>query len=92
MIDPKYFDDLARRISASLPESARALQKDVERQVRATLHQGFERMDLVTREDFDVQVTLLERTRARLRELEARVATLEGKPAPVDDRGESDIT
>lgn len=91
MIDSKRFDDLARRITESLPESVRTLQKDVERQVRSTLHQGFERMDLVTREDFDVQVALLERTRARLRELEARVAALEGKPAAPDQEA-SDIT
>lgn len=91
MIDPKTFDDLARRISDSLPEAARTLQKDIERQVRATLHQGFERMDLVTREDFDVQVTLLERTRARLRDLEERVAALEGQP-PLGDQGESGVT
>lgn len=91
MIDSKSFDDLARRITDSLPESVRALQKDVEKQVRSTLHQGFERMDLVTREDFDVQTALLERTRARLRELEARVAALEGKPA-VPDPDPSDIT
>jgi ubiquinone biosynthesis accessory factor UbiK len=91
MIDPKTFDDLARRITESLPESVRAFQKDVERQVRSTLHQGFDRMDLVTREDFDVQVTVLERTRARLRELEARVAALEGKPATPDQEA-SDIT
>jgi ubiquinone biosynthesis accessory factor UbiK len=91
MIDPKTFDDLARRITESLPESVRAFQKDVERQVRSTLHQGFDRMDLVTRDDFDVQVAVLERTRARLRELEARVAALEGKP-PLPDQEASDIT
>jgi ubiquinone biosynthesis accessory factor UbiK len=91
MIDPKRFDELARRITEALPESVRALQKDMERQVRSALHQGFERMDLVTREDFDVQVTLLERTRARLRELEARVAALEGRP-PAPDHDAPDIT
>lgn len=77
MIDPKRFDDLARRITDHLPESVRHMQQDVERQVRSTLQSGFERMDLVTREDFDVQVALLERTRERLAELEARVAALE---------------
>jgi len=91
MIDPKRFDDMARRITEALPESVRALQKDVERQVRSTLQQGFERMDLVTREDFDVQVTLLERTRARLRELEARLDALEGKP-PAPEGEAPDIT
>lgn len=91
MIDSKSFDDLARRITESLPEPVRALRKDVERQVRSTLNQGFERMDLVTREDFEVQVALLERSRARLRDLEARVAALEGSPATPDREG-SDIT
>ena len=91
MIDPKSFDEMARRIGAGLPESVRAFQKDVERQVRSVLQQGFERMDLVTREDFDVQAALLERTRARLRDLETRIAMLEGQ-TPVDDRGGSDIT
>ncbi|AGA31895.1 protein of unknown function DUF526 [Thioalkalivibrio nitratireducens DSM 14787] len=91
MIDPKNLDEMARRIGASLPESVRAFQRDVERQVRSTLHQGFERMDLVTREDFDVQVALLERTRAHLRELEDRIAALEAQPS-IDDRGGSDIT
>jgi ubiquinone biosynthesis accessory factor UbiK len=91
MIDPKMFDDLARRITEGMPASVRAFQKDVERQVRSTLHQGFERMDLVTREDFDVQAAVLERTRAQLRDLEARIAALEGAP-PIHDTGGSDIT
>ncbi|MGM0554395.1 MAG: ubiquinone biosynthesis accessory factor UbiK [Pseudomonadota bacterium] len=77
MIDSKRFDDLARRITESLPESVRHMQEDVQRQVRSSLQQGFERMDLVTREDFDIQVALLERTRERLAELEARVQALE---------------
>ena len=79
MIDPKRFDELARRITESLPESVRHMQEDVERQVRSSLQHGFERMDLVTREDFDVQVALLERTRERLAELERRVEALEAE-------------
>ncbi|WP_018142294.1 ubiquinone biosynthesis accessory factor UbiK [Thioalkalivibrio sp. ALJ7] len=86
MIDPKRFDDLARRITESLPESVRHVQEDVQRQVRSSLQSGFERMDLVTSEDFDIQVALLERTRERLAELEARVALLE---AQASDKSES---
>lgn len=86
MIDPKRFDDLARRITESLPESVRHVQEDVQRQVRSSLQSGFERMDLVTREDFDIQVALLERTRERLAELETRVALLE---AQASDKSES---
>lgn len=91
MIDSKMIDDLAKRVSDSLPEPIRSFQKDMEKQIRSTLTQGFERLDLVTREDFDVQVTLLERTRARLRELEERVSKLEGKP-PIAETDGSDIT
>ncbi|HTJ95108.1 MAG TPA: accessory factor UbiK family protein [Pararobbsia sp.] len=53
--------------------------KDVERNVKAMLTQGFARLDLVTREEFDVQAQVLARTRARLEELERRVALLEQK-------------
>ena len=91
MIDSKTIDDLAKRIGDSLPEPIRSMQRDLERQIKNTLTQGFERLDLVTREDFDVQVTLLERTRTRLRELEQRVAALEGQP-PIADTDGSDIT
>jgi BMFP domain-containing protein YqiC len=91
MIDSKTIDDLAKRIGDSLPEPIRSMQRDLERQIKSTLTQGFERLDLVTREDFDVQVTLLERTRTRLRELEQRVAALEGQP-PIADTDGSDIT
>ncbi|WP_018871730.1 accessory factor UbiK family protein [Thioalkalivibrio sp. ALJ16] len=86
MIDSKHLDDIARRISDSLPESVRHMQEDIQRQVRSSLQSGFERMDLVTREDFDVQVALLERTRERLAELEARIAVLEGQAAATGER------
>jgi len=78
MIDTRQFDDLVRRITASLPASVQNLQKDIERQVRSALQQGFERMDLVTREDFAAQAAILERTQAQLRALEQRVTYLEG--------------
>lgn len=91
MIDAKTIDDLAKRIGENLPEPIRSMQRDLEKQIKSTLTQGFERLDLVTRDDFDVQVTLLERTRSRLRELEQRVAALEGRP-PIADTDGSDIT
>lgn len=79
MIDPKYFDDLTRKITEGLPASVRAVQQDVERQVRSTLQHGFERMDLVTREDFDVQVAMLEQLRLQLSALEQRISALEAQ-------------
>ena len=70
MVDPKIIDDLARRLAESMPDSLRALQKDVDQNFRAILQAGLGRMDLVTREEFDVQLGVLRRTRERLRDLE----------------------
>jgi ubiquinone biosynthesis accessory factor UbiK len=53
--------------------------KDVERNVKAMLTQGFSKLDLVTREEFDTQAQVLARTRVRLEELEQRVAELEAQ-------------
>jgi BMFP domain-containing protein YqiC len=73
-----FLDDIAARISQVLAGSP---AKDVEKNVRATLAAFFTRLDLVTREEFDIQVRLLELARERLAELEARVAEIEkGKP------------
>lgn len=75
-------DELARQLAQSLPENVRILGEDLERNFKSLLQSGFERMDLVTREEFDLQTAVLERTREKLEKLEARVAELErGSPA-----------
>lgn len=70
------FNDLQSRVSDLLKNSP---AKDVERNMKAMLTQGFSKLDLVTREEFDTQTQVLARTRARLEELERRVADLERK-------------
>lgn len=75
--DPKTLDDLARRLAESLPPGIAALRDDVERNFRAVLQAGLSRLDLVTRQEFDVQAGVLRRTRERLEQLEARLAELE---------------
>jgi BMFP domain-containing protein YqiC len=77
MFDPKQLDDLARRLSASMPKGVQVLQEDLNRGFRATLEAGLGKLDLVTREEFDVQAAVLARTRAKLVALQARVAELE---------------
>ena len=77
MIDPKVFDDLARRVSAAVPQGVREIQGDVERNLRAALQAALNKLDLVTREEFDVQRAVLARSRAKLDELAIRVAVLE---------------
>jgi BMFP domain-containing protein YqiC len=67
-------NELSARLAAALAASP---AKDFERNARAMLTAGFARLDLVTREEFDVQSRVLARTREKLAELEARVATLE---------------
>jgi ubiquinone biosynthesis accessory factor UbiK len=68
------FNDLQQKMSELFKNSP---AKDVERNMKAMLSQGFSKLDLVTREEFDTQTQVLVRTRARLEELEKRVAQLE---------------
>jgi BMFP domain-containing protein YqiC len=77
VLDPRFIEDLGRRLSKSVPESARILQEDLEKTFRAILTSTFERLHLVTREELDVQQAVLARTRERLSAMEARVAELE---------------
>jgi ubiquinone biosynthesis accessory factor UbiK len=70
-------DELARQLADSVPENLRALGQDLERNFKALLQSGLERMELVTREEFDVQRAVLDRTRAKLEQMEARLAELE---------------
>jgi BMFP domain-containing protein YqiC len=77
MLDPKQLDDLTRRLSGSLPKGLQALQEDINRNLRAALEAGLSRLDLVTREEFEVQSAVLARTREKLERLEAEMAGLE---------------
>ncbi|MGB9094754.1 MAG: accessory factor UbiK family protein [Gallionella sp.] len=76
MLNTKILDDLSARLSTAANSSP---AKDIERNMRALLAQGFAKLDLVTREEFDVQTQVLARTREKLNELEARVAELEAQ-------------
>ena len=76
MLDPKVFEEFSNRMSALLAASPAA---DIEKNMRAMLTGLFSKLDLVTREEFDVQAQVLLRTRDMLKTLEARVAELEQK-------------
>ena len=86
MIDPRKFDDLARRIQANLPPGLDEVREDVIRNIRAIIAAGITRMDLVEREEFDVQSAVLARTREKLETLERRVHQLEERHE-TPDRG-----
>ena len=79
MINPRFIDDLARQISDSIPAGVKGLQEDVEKNIHTLLQGAFAKLDLVTREEFDVQSKVLMRTREKLEELERQVAELEKK-------------
>ena len=79
MIDPKIIDDLSKRLADMVPAGVRQLQADLEKNFHALLQAAFAKMDLVTRQEFDVQQGVLARTRARLEALEKQVAELETK-------------
>ena len=78
MLDPKQLDEMARRFTEQLPSGLRDLQQEVEKNVRIAAQSAFNRMELVTREEFDAQAKVLARTRERLEALEARIIALEG--------------
>ena len=71
-------EEIARRLMDNLPPALRATQRDLESNFRAVLRASLGKLDLVTRDEFDVQTRVLERTRARLEALEARVRAMEG--------------
>ncbi len=81
MIDLKAIDDLARRLSALVPPGLREARGDLEQNFKATLQTGLSKLDLVTREEFDVQRAVLLRTREKLDALERAVEILEAKLA-----------
>jgi len=77
MLDPKLFDDLSRRVAGNLPPGLQGLQDDLQRNLRSGMEAALGKLNLVSREDFEVQQAVLLRTREKLRALEARVAALE---------------
>ncbi len=79
MIEKRLFDELSDRIHEALRDSP---AQDIEKNLRALLAAWFDRLDLVLREDFEVQKKLLERAQAKLTELEARIAELEARKRP----------
>lgn len=77
MIDPKKLDEIAENITRALPPGLVQMRDDAEKNIRAGLTSAFGKLDLVTREEFEVQQQVLLRTREKLEALEKRVSELE---------------
>ena len=89
MIDLQKIDELAQRFGAALPPGAQQFRSELEAQFRTILSRGLQAMDLVTREEFDVQRGVLQRTRKKLEALETRLQQLEHQ-SPAEDSGAED--
>lgn len=81
MIDLNHIDDLARRLSGLVPPGLRESREELQENFKAVLQSGLSRLDLVTREEFDVQRAVLLRTREKLEQLQGTVAELEARLA-----------
>ncbi|EIJ43507.1 hypothetical protein BegalDRAFT_2666 [Beggiatoa alba B18LD] len=79
MTNPNQFETLFKDFLSSLPKGAIQLQQDAEKNLRLAMEATFRRMNLVTREEFDVQAAVLARTREKLDALESKVAQLEAQ-------------
>jgi len=88
MIDLKAIDDLARRLNDLVPPGLEGARVDLEKNFRAALQAGLGKLDLVTREEFEVQKAVLRRTREKLDALERQLDALDAaaRPASPDTR------
>jgi len=77
MLDLRQIDELTRRLGDSLPPGVNHAREELERRFRRVLTSAFERMNLVSREEFDARCKTLEETRAKLRALEAQLEQLQ---------------
>lgn len=83
-LDPGHLDDLLRRIDELVPESLKSTRAEIRKTMRAGIESLLQRLDVVTREEFDAQAKLLARSRQRLDELQARLDALERDRAGAD--------
>ncbi len=81
-MNPNSLDELARRLAESVPESVRAFGRDLEGNFKAVLQAQLSKLDLVNRQEFDVQAAALARTTAQMAAMEARLKELEAKLNP----------
>ncbi|WP_417445563.1 accessory factor UbiK family protein [Kangiella sp.] len=79
MIDPKVLDDIANKLSDAIPQSVKDTGDEFAKQAKQVLQSHLAKLDLVTREEFDAQTKVLQRTRLMLEELEKKLTDIESK-------------
>ncbi len=80
MLDARVFDDISKSLGKLLPPGVADMKEDFERNTKSAVQSALGNLDLVTREEFDVQTEVLRKTRQQLKDLETRISQLE--PAP----------
>jgi len=78
VLDPKKLEEIANKVVDSIPPGVKQVAEGVDAKVKQVLQQQLSRLDFVSREEFDVQTSVLQRTREKLIALEARLDELEG--------------
>lgn len=79
MIDPKKIEEMARQVQNALPPGLRSLGEEVDKKIKQVLQSQLNKLDMVSREEFDVQTKVLMRTREKLTALEEKLAQLEAQ-------------
>ena len=74
MFDKKFFDDISRKLFESLPDSLKDVEKDLQTKFKVVLQSTFDKLDLVTREEFEVQKKVLAKTRQKIEAIEEKLA------------------
>lgn len=80
MLNKLQIDEVVEKVRNLLPDDANRVRDEINQKLKATLTASLKNMDLVTREEFDIQARLLAKTRARLEELQSRIDELERSP------------
>ncbi len=78
-MNKQFFDDITNKISQAIPPVPGNMRTELEQTIRGILHNAFDKLDLVTREDFEVQAAVLQKTRIKLEQMEQKLAELEQK-------------
>lgn len=81
MINAKKIEDIAKKVTESIPPSLKNMANEFEDKAKTIMQSKLSQLDVVTREEFDVQTQVLIKTRAKLSELEAKLAEIEAKIA-----------
>ena len=86
MINAKKIEDIAKQITDSIPSGVKNIATDIENKTKQVLQSKLSQLDVVSREEFDVQTQVLIKTRAKLEEMAAKIAELEAKIDSKEDK------